>query len=341
MIINPNQNSGAFNTAMWNQNHLLKLPIQGWQFDTPQAYSDYIGSPTPTSAGGASGGSGGAASSGGFNLHPQPTSGQGAFGAVPGQLGLPDPAGDLARQVPGLSGLNSSASAGIQAKLNGELSPGTLNALKNASAQYGVSSGMPGSGLSSNQFLGNVAGASEAQQAAGIQQYNSYIPTVSGTQTVNPALQNEIATQNSLNAAAPDPTQAASYAKQLFDQYLAQMRGPGGGTSGGPGGGSGAAAINRAAQSSLAAYESDLDRRLALARATPSGYFNPQSAPQGGSGQGSFGGSSSYIPAVPSSVDDINSYYPQFDPGFDYNTSPWDTELYGTQQQLPEDFYWE
>lgn len=255
--------------------------------------------------------SAGGGSPGGYNLHPTPTSGQGPFGAVPGQLGLPDPAGDLAHQIPGLSNLNSAASSGILGKLRGELSPGTLAALKNASAQYGVSSGMPGSGLSSNQFLGNVAGASEAQQTEGIHQYNSFVPTVSGTQTVNPALQNEIATQNSLNAAAPDPTAAASYAKSLFDQYLSRMQGggrsnPGGGTrsGGSPAGGT-----------------------IPQSHTTTGNTFDPRTAPP--AGPPSFGGSSSYDPTDAQWFDDFYAGFdapnaqpsygvldPAYDPGY-------------------------
>lgn len=280
---------------------------------------------TSAGASGAAGGYGGTPS--GFNLNPQPTTGNGPFGAVPGQLGLPDPAGDLAHQIPGLSNLNSAASSGILGKLNGQLSPGTLNALKNASAQFGVSSGMPGSGLSSNSFLGNVAGASEAQQTAGVQQYNSFVPTVSGTQTVNPALQNEIATQNSLNAAAPDPTQAASYAKQLFDQYLSSMRGGGGNR--GPGGGT-------SNQGSPAG--GTIPRQT-----SPNNYFNPQSVAP--TGPGTFGGSSSYDPTDAQWFDDFYAGFdapspqgsygvlaPEFDPGY----TPYDS---GVPDYGFDDFY--
>lgn len=254
----------------------------------------------------------------GFNLNPQPTSGQGPHGAVPGQLGLPNPAGDLGAQLPGLSGLNSQASANILSKLQGNLSKSTLDALKNTAAAYGVSSGMPGSGLSDNAFLGNVAGARENLMNQGIQEYNATIPTVSGTQTVNPALQNEIATQNSLNAAAPDPTQAASYAMQLFQMYLNQLGrgGSGGGSAPRYGGGM---PIPQSAGS-------------APSRPTSSGsYFNPQSVPLA-PGPGKFYGSSSeYAPIQ------FNDIAPQFN----YQTSPWNTELYGTKQDLPADFYWE
>lgn len=281
--------------------------------------------PGGTPSGGANASSGAAKS--GFSINPGPQSGNGPFGSVPGPLGLPDPAGDLAKQVPNLPALNSAASAGILGKLNGQLSPGTLNALKNASAQFGVSSGMPGSGLSSNQFLGNVAGASEAQQTAGIQQYNSTIPVISGTQTVNPALQNEIATQNSLNAAAPDPTQAASYAKQLFDQYLSSMRGGGGGNPGGGtrGGGSPAGGT------------------MPTSRPNPT-YASPPPMPNTpfGDGQSRFLGSSSsfepdYPPEwdLPISQDQGNYALPANDYG------GYGDDYYGPPDPYEDDFYFD
>ena len=163
-------------------------------------------------------------------LNPTPQAGQGAFGMVPGVLPTPQPAADLALQLPGLPQLNQTASTDLQSKLGGTLSPGTLNALQNASATYGVGSGMPGSQLSWNSLYGNIAGASEAQQREGLADYGPFVGAVSSTQTVSPTLQTEIAGQNALNAAAPNPAQAASYSKQLFDQYLQQMKGPGGGT---------------------------------------------------------------------------------------------------------------
>lgn len=178
------------------------------------------------------------AAGGGFDLNPAPRSGNGPYGTVPGVLGLPDPYGDLSGVVPNLPRLNQSASDSILAKLNGELSPGTLNALKNAQATFGVSSGMPGSNLSWNSLFGNIAGAAESQQAQGLASYGPFVGAVSGTQTVNPELQAQIANQNAINSAAPDPSAAASEAQKLYNQYL---NGIGGGTSGGGNSGGGGA----------------------------------------------------------------------------------------------------
>lgn len=165
-----------------------------------------------------------------YNLNPAPQYGAGAFGAVPGPIGMPNPAGSLGAQIPNLGALNTAASGDILSQLGGTLSAGTQNALHNAAATMGVTSGMPGSGLSWNSLYGNIAGASEMQQKQGLSEYNSFIPTVSGTQTVSPNLQTEIAGTNASNAAAPNPQASASYAQQLFDQYLQQLRGPAGGT---------------------------------------------------------------------------------------------------------------
>lgn len=315
------------------------MPIPMFDYRIPEPTVDRFAQykpgyvPPPTTYG-ASGASSPTPTTGGFVLNPAPTSGQGPHGAVPGQLGLPNPAGDLAGQVPGLSGLNSQASANILSKLKGELSKNTLDALKNTAAAYGVSSGMPGSGLSDNAFLGNIAGAREALQTQGVNEYNATIPTVSGTQTVSPALQNEIATQNSLNAAAPDPTQAASYAMQLFQMYLNQM-GRGGSSGGGfnpvGGGGGIAAQVNAAVNPVLSRYNADLDRKLAAAYSTPSSYVSPQSIPQV-PGSGKFS-------APPWSYDDPMSF-DMIAPNFNYQTSPWNP-IYGTKQDIPADFYWE
>ncbi len=173
-------------------------------------------------------------------LNPAPQAGLGAFGAVPGNLGLPDPFGDLSKVAPGLAGVNQNLLGNLTSNSLGILSPGTKNALQLAAAQKGVGSGMgPFSGLSTNDLFGNIAGFSEGLQKQAVQDYGTLIPTMSKTQTVDPALQTEISNVNALRGAAPSPTAAASYAKQLFDEYVGKLRGPAGGSTsfGGPAGG--------------------------------------------------------------------------------------------------------
>lgn len=174
-----------------------------------------------------------------YNVSPGTQGGSGAFGSVPGNISLPNPAADLSEQYPNLSGTNSALSGDILSKLSGQLSPATLQQLQNASATSAVNNGMPGSNaipgtMPYNTNLESLGLNSEAQQQQGISDYNSTIPTVSGTQTVAPALQANIAEENAINASAPNPAAANSYAQSLYQQYLNSMKGgPGGSTFGG------------------------------------------------------------------------------------------------------------
>jgi len=112
--------------------------------------------------------------------------------------------------------------------------PATIAAIQDAGARFGVSSGMPGSGLVWNKTLRDIGLTSEDVQNQGLNAYNAIIPTISRTQTVAPELQAEIADRNATYAAAPDPGAAQSYAEELFNKYLGST---GGGSSGGGGGG--------------------------------------------------------------------------------------------------------
>jgi hypothetical protein len=170
-----------------------------------------------------------------YNVNPGTQSGSGAFGSVPGALSLPNPYADLSSVYPNLAGTNAAMSNTISAQLGGQLSPGTLSAMQDYEAQFAAGSGMPGTNarpgtLMYNRGVRDIGTTAEAQVQAGQKAYNQTIPTISGTQTVSPALQTEIAGQNALNASAPNPTAANSYAQQLYNQYLSQTRGPGGGT---------------------------------------------------------------------------------------------------------------
>lgn len=172
-----------------------------------------IGNPTGTLFGQVSPGTTGV---GTFSNNPTPTSGQGSQGLVPGQVANP---------IPNASTLNTTAGNDLLSKLSGTLSPGTQNALQNASAEWGISSGMgDGSGIGWNQLYGNIANASENQQQQGLTDYN---------QITGPSFQTNLAQNNANLAAAPDPSASASYAQQLYNEYLQQMqrsKSPAGGT---------------------------------------------------------------------------------------------------------------
>ena len=155
----------------------------------------------------------------------------GPFGSIPASTPTPNPFGDLSRRLPGLNDINSSASAAIASRIAGDVSPGTRNAIQNSAAEWGAASGMPGfspGSIGQNKALRNIGLTSEGQTTQGLNDYSRFIPTVSGTQTVNPALQAEISSHNNQLAAAPDPAAAASHAEQLFSKYQQMLSGGGG-----------------------------------------------------------------------------------------------------------------
>lgn len=166
---------------------------------------------------------------------PAPHSGQGAYGLVPGDVSNPNPFGDLSALYPNLSGANNQVSKNIMDELNGVLSPSTVNNIRNQAASFGVSSGMPGSQFQGYQGLANLGLTTEKLQGQGLTDYLNAITGISKTQTVDPALQTEIATQNSVWNAAPDPAAAAKEQQNLFDQYLKKTMSPAGGTGAGAG----------------------------------------------------------------------------------------------------------
>ncbi len=137
-----------------------------------------------------------------FDLNPTPHPGFGAFGLVPGPLGVPEPFGNIDPNLVGNV---------INSHIRGQLSPEELNAIQDENARFGIDSGMPGAGLNRNRGLRNLGLDTGRRQAQGLAEYNALVPGA--------GLLNEIATQNSLNAAAPDPAAAASYAEQLFNRY--------------------------------------------------------------------------------------------------------------------------
>lgn len=162
--------------------------------------------------------------------NPTPHSGQGAFGLVPGSISNPNPFGDLSSIYPNLSGANSQISSNIMNELMGNLSPSTINNIRTQAANFGVTSGLPTSQFSGYQGLANLGLTTEKLQGQGLQDYLNAITGISKTQTVDPALQTEIATQNAVWNAAPDPAAAAKEQENLFDKYLEQLKSPAGGT---------------------------------------------------------------------------------------------------------------
>lgn len=140
-----------------------------------------------------------------------------AYGSVPSAIpNPPNIFSQLSGMVPGFTGNLAGAGNVIGSELSGNVSPGTMNALKTGAAQFGVASGMPGSGLEQNQLFGNIAGFSEGQAHRGVQDYLSQVGALGPTMT-NPNLAAEISAHNADLAAAPDPRMAAD---QAFKDWL-------------------------------------------------------------------------------------------------------------------------
>ena len=161
----------------------------------------------------------------GFNLNPTATSGQGAYGMVPGQIGLPPSIyQQIQSVVPQISGLTSSAATGIQNDLSGILSPSTEMNIGNYAAARGVSSGQPNSPFSNMIGMGVTGTTTEQLQQQGQSNYLNFLSGVGQTQ-LNPSLIADIAQSNATLASAPDPQQAAL----ALEQLIMQQRGPQGG----------------------------------------------------------------------------------------------------------------
>ncbi len=152
--------------------------------------------------------------------NPSPQGGSGIFGSVPGMIQNPTSIYDQLKQnVPNYGALTTSATTGIGSELNGQLSPQTLNNIQNSAAAKGVAGGVPGSQFQQNNELANIGQTTENLQHQGLTDYNQFSGTA-GQQQLAPELQYEVASQNALDAAAPNPAAAQSYAQMLFDKYL-------------------------------------------------------------------------------------------------------------------------
>jgi hypothetical protein len=150
-------------------------------------------------------------------LSGSPSAGRTAYGTVPAPIPTPPSVFSQLNEIPGFKPNTASASSVIGSQLAGNVSPGTLNALKTGAAQFGVGSGLGfGSGLETNQLFGNIAGFSEGQSQRGVQNYLSEVGALGPTMT-NPNLAAEISARNANLAAAPDPKLAA---QADFDAWL-------------------------------------------------------------------------------------------------------------------------
>jgi len=159
--------------------------------------------------------------------NPAPQAGSGVYGSVPGRIGLPTSIYDqLKEAVPNYAALTNKASGVIGSEMAGQLSPEAMNLIQNKAASNGVATGTPGSEFQKNNMLANLGLTAEQLQQHGLTDYNQFANTT-GNQQIAPELQTEIATQNAIDAAAPNPAAAQTYSQQLFDKYLNMNNQPG------------------------------------------------------------------------------------------------------------------
>ncbi len=164
----------------------------------------------------------------GYNVNPSPVSGQGPYGMVPGNIGIPPSTWQQVGAVaPGL-GNTSQLTNNILSELHGDINPQALKNMQDAAASYGVSSGMPGSNampgtLAFNKNLRNIGLDTLQVQRQGQQDYLSALQGIGAAQTPQ-GLAAEIAAHNSQLNAAPDPQSAALQQQANYWAALNAMR---------------------------------------------------------------------------------------------------------------------
>lgn len=103
--------------------------------------------------------------------------------ASPPSTGVPEPAdmsGALEKVMPGFGGLSRGGTDLIGGMLRGELSPQARQNAMDAAATYGVTSGMPGSGLARNITPRSIGLQTEQLQQGGLQNLLSMLGAYSG-----------------------------------------------------------------------------------------------------------------------------------------------------------------
>lgn len=167
-----------------------------------------------------------------YNSNPAVQSGYGTYGGVAGATDIPDVYSQLSDVYPNLSATNTAASNAVLSDLTGTLSNTTANAIQDAAARYGITSGMGSSGLSKNLSLRDLGLTVEGQKEKGLSDYNSLVSNISKTQTVSPETQIDVSKSNATLSASANPQDATTYALSLYNKYLSQLSSAGSGSTG-------------------------------------------------------------------------------------------------------------
>lgn len=168
-----------------------------------------------------------------FNLNPSPQRGQGAYGAVPGALGIPSSRFEQVSNVLNTRAASPLISENLLRDLSGDID---LESLQNDAARFGVETGMPRVGGGSGPSFTDVRLlnlSDRERRAIRRQGLQDYLQAVQGTASLldDPNLSANIAEQNAVWASAPNPELAAKEQMRLWQQQFdALARGAGAGS---------------------------------------------------------------------------------------------------------------
>ena len=155
-----------------------------------------------------------------YNTNPTATDWWPTWGGTPGQISAPPSEFDqLNENVPYFGAATSQSMGDINSMLSGQLSPSTTGNIWNEAASRGVALGQPNSPISNDIGLGLTGNTSEGLEQQGLGDYGS-ITSLLGSEQSNPQMLADIAEQNAVTAAAPDPKAAGGYATWLEQQQL-------------------------------------------------------------------------------------------------------------------------
>ena len=144
----------------------------------------------------------------GYNITPAAQPGQGAYGAVPGMIGIPPSYWEQMSNIYPVSPQATQASKIIGSQMAGELSPEEIATYQRLGAQFGAGITGGPSQFSGRQGLLSVGRKVSDVQQQGILNYEAMLKALSGTLTPQ-ELAAQIANRNATMAAAPDPRLAA------------------------------------------------------------------------------------------------------------------------------------
>lgn len=148
-----------------------------------------------------------------YSVNPGTQAGSGAYGSVPGLIGLPPNLySQTSGQFPAVNQGGTNATNFIQSETAGQVAPETQNLLQEKAAAMGVASGSPNMGagsFSGNNFTESLGLDSQNLAHQGVSDYMSFI-TGQGSQMTDPNLAFGVAQQNAVDASAPNPSLSAA-----------------------------------------------------------------------------------------------------------------------------------